>query len=86
MRCRSLLVVAALVGAIGISSPPAARESESDFHFLFAGRRDYTTVDLPGRTVTTGSLHGITTVTVDRGGAPLAPEESVHGSCAVSMC
>ena len=83
IRSRSLLVLAALVGAVGISSPPSAQESDADFHFLFAGRRDYTTVDLPGGSVTSGSLHGIMTVTVDRGGAPLAPEESVHGGCAV---
>lgn len=53
----------AFFGTVGVLLPVLAQKSESDFHFLFAGSRDYSTVEIPGRMVTTGSTHGILTIT-----------------------
>ena len=51
--------------------------------FVLIGKRDYTTIQHPDRTVIAGSLHGVMRITAAPEGDALAAGSILHGTCAI---
>ncbi len=76
------LLSAALVFSFAAAGPARAQEAEA-LSFVLIGKRDYTTIQHPGKMVIAGSLHGVMRVTAAPEGNALAPGATLHGTCAI---
>lgn len=76
------LLSAALVFSFAAAGPARAQEAEA-LSFVLIGKRDYTTIQHPGKTVIAGSLHGVMRVTAAPEGNALAEGATLHGTCAI---
>ena len=76
------LLSAALVFSFAAAGPAGAQEAEA-LSFVLIGKRDYTTIQHPGKTVIAGSLHGVMRVTAAPEGNALSEGATLHGTCAI---
>ena len=81
MFLRRLLSVATLLG-FTVAGTVSAQEPE-ELSFVLIGKRDYTTIQHPGKTVIAGSLHGVMRVTGAPEGNALVEGATLHGTCAI---
>ena len=81
MFVKRLLSAATLLGLAAAGSV-SAQEPEA-MSFVLIGKRDYTTIQHPGKLVIAGSLHGVMRVTAAPEGNPIAAGATLHGTCAI---
>lgn len=77
---RFLCLAAAL--PLAAARPAAAQEAEA-MSFVLIGKRDYTTIQHPGRVIVAGSMHGVMRITDAPEGNALAAGTTLHGTCAI---
>ncbi len=81
MSDRRVLSLALLCG-VAVAGPAAAQEPEA-MSFVLIGKRDYTTIQHPGKTIVAGSLHGILRVTDAPEDNAIPDGTTLHGTCAI---
>lgn len=81
MFTKRLLSVSVLFG-LAAAAPLSAQEPEA-MSFVLIGKRDYTTIQHPGKVVIAGSLHGVLRVTDAPEGNAIPAGATLHGTCAI---
>ena len=76
------LLCATLVFGFAAAGSALAQEAEAR-SFVLIGKRDYTTVQQPGKVIIAGSLHGILRVTDAPEGDAMPAGTTLHGTCAI---
>lgn len=77
-----LVLLLAVVLTLAVAQPAAAQEAEA-MSFVLIGKRDYTTIQHPGKVIIAGSLHGVMRVTDAPEGNAIPAGATLHGTCAI---
>lgn len=76
------LLCATLGFSVAAAGSALAQEAEA-MSFVLIGKRDYTTIQHPGKVIVAGSLHGVLRVTDAPEGNAMPAGTTLHGTCAI---